>query len=199
MNTKPGVVVEATCMCETRVATVVNTAQVQRMAANLSKAVDYAISVAGLKQLKPEEEKVITAFVSGKDTVFASLPTGFGKSYCYSLLPLVFNYICAEGVVADLEQRSLVICVSPLTSLMMEQKAKFRQIGIHTEYVGELQQDLDAMKDVRDGQIQLLFISPELLLRNPQWREKLTSRVYKEKLIAVVVDEAHCVVSVVSW
>ena len=81
----------------------------------------------------------------------------------------------------------------------MEQKAKFSQIGIHTEYVGELQQDLDAMKDVRDGQIQMLFISPESLLRNPQWREKLTSRVYKEKLVAVVVDEAHCVVSVVSW
>jgi len=67
---------EATCTCET---TVVNTAQVQRMAANLSKQIDYAISVAGLKQLKPEQEKVITAFVSGKD-VFASLPTGFGKS-----------------------------------------------------------------------------------------------------------------------
>jgi len=49
------------------------------MAANLSKAIDYAISVAGLKQLKPEQEKVITASLSGKD-VFASLPTGFGKS-----------------------------------------------------------------------------------------------------------------------
>ena len=78
-------------------------------------------------------------------------------------------------------------------------EGKFSQTGIHTEFVGELQQDLDAMKDVRDGQIQLLFISPESLLRNPQWREKLTSRVYKEKLVAVVVDEAHCVVSVVSW
>ena len=50
------------------------------------------------------------AFVSGKD-VFASLPTGFGKSYCYSLLPLVFDYIRAEGTVADLEQCSLVICI----------------------------------------------------------------------------------------
>ena len=45
-------------------------------------------------------------------------------------------------------------------------EGKFSQTGIHTEFVGELQQDLDAMKDVRDGQIQLLFISPESLLWN---------------------------------
>jgi len=72
-------------------------------------------------------------------------------------------------------------------------EGKFCQIGIPTEFVGELQQDLDAMKDVRDGQIQLLFISPESLLWNPQWREMLTSRVYKEKLVALLVNEAHCV------
>jgi len=73
-------------------------------------------------------------------------------------------------------------------------EGKFSQTGIPTEFVGELQQDLNAMKDVRDGQIQLLFISPESLLWNPQWREMLTSRVYKEKLVALLEDEAHCVV-----
>ena len=68
---------------------------------------------------------------------------------------------------------SIVICVSPLTALMMEQRAKFTGRGIATEFVGELQQDVDAMEGVKKGKTQLLFISPESLLRNPQWREML--------------------------
>ena len=46
---------------------------------------------------------------------------------------------------------------------------------------------------VKKGQFQLLYISPESLLRNPQWRELLLSKVYRENLVALVVDKAHCV------
>ena len=84
-----------------------------------------------------------------------------------------------------------MICVSPLTSLMIDQKNKFSPRGIATEFVGELQQDLDAMKGVKEGKYQLLYISPESLLRNPQWRERLLSHAYQENLVGIVVDEAH--------
>ena len=43
----------------------------------------------GYLSLKPEQEATILAFVSGKD-VFVSLPTGYGKSLCFGLLPRVF-------------------------------------------------------------------------------------------------------------
>lgn len=43
------------------------------------------------------------------------------------------------------------------------------------------------------GSYQLVFISPETLLSNLRWRELLTSDVYKKKLVAVGIDEAHCV------
>ena len=58
---------------------------------------------------------------------------------------------------------------------------------------GELQQDVDALEGVKKGQFQLLYISPESLLRNPQWRELLLSKMYSENLVALVIDEAHCV------
>ena len=36
-------------------------------------------------------------------------------------------------------------------------------------------------------------ISPESLLSNPQWREMLLLPVYQERVVALVVDEAHCI------
>lgn len=36
-------------------------------------------------------------------------------------------------------------------------------------------------------------ISPEGLLSNNCWRDVLLSREYQENLVAVVIDEAHCV------
>ena len=39
----------------------------------------------GCQDLKKEQSTVISSFVSGND-VFAVLPTGFGKTLCYTLL-----------------------------------------------------------------------------------------------------------------
>ena len=48
------------------------------------------------------------------------------------------------------------------------------------EFVGELQQDPESMSDVQNYRVQLLFISPESLLSNPQWKEMLCIPVYQE-------------------
>ena len=43
-----------------------------------------------------------------------ALPAGFGKSYCFALLPTVFDHLRAG------KEPSIMVCVSPLTVLMME-------------------------------------------------------------------------------
>ena len=78
-------------------------------------------------------------------------------------------------------------------SLIMDQKNKFVPKGITAEYVGEAQCNPDAINAVLRGQIQLLFISPESILINPKYRNMLLSKHYKENLVALVIDEAHCV------
>ncbi len=88
---------------------------------------------------------------------------------------------------------SIMICVSPLTALMMEQRDKLCTRGVSAEFVGELQQDISSMKGVESGQYQVVYISPEALIRNPQWREMLLSRPYRDNLVAYVIDEAHCI------
>ena len=50
------------------------------------------------------------------------------------------------------------------------------------------------MKDgVLKGHYQLVYVTPELLLESSMWRKMLTGDVYKKRLVAFVVDEAHTV------
>ena len=109
--------------------------------------------------------------------MFISLPTGYGKSICFALLPLVFDRM--RGDVG-----SIVMCISPLTALMMEQRTKFSVRGISSEYIC-LQQDIEAMDRVRKGMVQLLYVSPESILSNPQWRDMLLLPVYQKNIVAL--------------
>lgn len=54
----------------------------------------------------------------------------------------------------------MVTCVSPLISLMMDQKSKFSFKGLVTEFVCE-DTDQECTKQVLSGNVQLLYISPE--------------------------------------
>ena len=83
--------------------------------------------------------------------------------------------------------------VTPLISLMLDQKNKFLQKGINMEFVDEAQEDKKAIEAVLNGKVQLVYISPENLLENRRYRNMLRSTVYQEKMIGLVVDEAHCI------
>ena len=104
--------------------------------------------------------------------MLVNLPTGFGKSYCFVLLPLVFDYIHNS-------QGSIVLCILPLTSLMLERREnRVQREYICCKFVRELQQDIEVITSVKKAQAQLLFISPESLLSNPRWRDMLLLPVY---------------------
>ena len=57
---------------------------------------------------------ISTSVVKGED-VFGVLPTGYGKSLCYACLPWVFDNLYS------IEKPSIVIVVSPLTAIMIDQ------------------------------------------------------------------------------
>jgi len=76
---------------------------------------------------------------------------------------------------------------------MREQAARFSTMGIFAEFVGEGQTDPTVKSKVLRGDIQLLFISPENLLCNMAYRNMLLTDRYKRSLVALAVDEAHCV------
>ena len=48
-------------------------------------------------------------------------------------------------------------------------------------------------KEVQEGQYQLVYITPELLITGSVWRKMLVGEVYSERLRAFIIDEAHTV------
>ena len=72
----------------------------------------------------------------------------------------------------------MVLCISPLTAVIIEQRKKFTAKGVKTEFVGEAQIDNSAKDCVVKGQVQLVYISPENLLYNSRYRSMLSSPVY---------------------
>ena len=87
----------------------------------------------------------------------------------------------------------IVVVITPLISLMIDQKEKFSQKGIVVDFIGDAQWDEEVIWDAIGGKIQLLYISPESLINNKSFQDMLHSDVYKQNLKALVVDEEHCV------
>ena len=79
----------------------------------LEEAASSAARRLGYEQLKDEQLKVVVAFLGGND-VFAVLPTGFGKSLCYAVLPYAFEALEGRG---DLT----VLVITPLVAIMKDQ------------------------------------------------------------------------------
>ena len=48
-------------------------------------------------------------------------------------------------------------------------------------------------EEVINGQFQVIYIGPEMLLGTKKWRSMLESDRYQTCVCAVIIDEAHCV------
>lgn len=84
------------------------------------------------------------------------------------------------------------MCISPLTSLMMDQQQKYSLKGLTTAYVAGGIERSDK-ESVLKGEFQLIYITPESIIENSVFRRMLLSEPYCKRLIALIVDEAHCI------
>ena len=124
----------------------------------------------------------IVAAAAKDQSLFATLPTGGGKSLCY-LLPALMRYQ---------RRNMLTIVISPLQALMKDQVDNFlKQTGtkIAAALYGMLTMPErgEIIESVRLGDIGILFVSPEQL-RNQSFIKTIGQR----EIGAWVFDEAHC-------
>ena len=91
----------------------------KEMAETFSEAMAYALGCIGKVDimLKEEQSEVVRYVLNGEDTLIW-LPTGFGKSVCYKCLPFMLDF---WGHMQSADIRKLVIVISPLRSLMVDQ------------------------------------------------------------------------------
>ena len=149
--------------------------------ADISKAFDRVCEKFGITELNKYQKEAILQIVQRKTDVFINLPTGFGKSLIYQALPLV----------CDTVRRTTghVVVVSPLVNLMKDQVGKLVNIGIPAITLSDISED--NMKAVERGAFSVVYGSPEAWLKIDRWRKMLASDLYRKKLCAFAVDEAH--------
>ena len=139
-----------------------------------------------INELKPEQILVIENIVRGKD-VFAALPTGFGKSLTFQILPAVKKSLERSSV------SHLVIVVCPLNSIIKNQVNYLRSLGLKAAFVGESD---EINKQIIEGsvQIDILYGSPESFVGDDKFRQMFANDMFRKNVVAVVCDEVHTVV-----
>ena len=134
----------------------------------------------GFEKFLPFQEKIIEHVRNGEDTLVV-LPTGGGKSLCYQLPALIF-----EG---------LTVVVCPLIALMQDQVMQMEQKGISAAFLNHILEEeepeeyISTMQKVRNGEIKLLYISPERLVQRPEIHVMLDDA----NAACFAIDEAHCI------
>jgi len=130
----------------------------------------------GYDQFRQPQEEVISCLVSGRDALVL-MPTGGGKSLCFQIPALLRN---GCGVV-----------ISPLIALMQDQVSALLGFGVKAVFLNStlgVDQIQEIERDLRDGNIDLLYIAPERLV------QARTMALLEEIEISLfAIDEAHCV------
>ena len=112
---------------------------------------------------------------------------------------------------------SIVIVVLPLNSLMSDQVYCLSMSGIRSSIINVKEASRDRMiydsdenvdfesnpeinfshceeKRLHNGHYQIVFAHPETLISSKYGHNLLLSKTYQENVVAIVIDEAHCIV-----
>lgn len=133
-------------------------------------------SVFGYDDFRPGQAEIVAAVLAG-GPVLAIMPTGSGKSMCYQLPALI--------------EDALTVVVSPLIALMRDQVRQMQALGVAAATLNSANsaaENDDARRAMRDGELRLLFVSPERLLM-----DGLIAELRRAGPRRLAIDEAHCV------
>ncbi|HTN97385.1 MAG TPA: DNA helicase RecQ [Nordella sp.] len=132
-------------------------------------------SVYGYDSFRGQQRDIIEHVIAGSHA-FVLMPTGGGKSLCYQIPALVRP---GTGLV-----------ISPLIALMEDQVAALGQAGVAAAALNSRLTGVEKdrlWRDVAQGELDLLYMAPETLLR-PETLDRLKS----VRLSLIAIDEAHC-------
>ena len=133
----------------------------------------------GYSGFRPHQRQAMLAVLSGRDTVVV-LPTGGGKSLCYQ----------APALLGD----GLALVVSPLISLMKDQVDALTANGVPAAFYNSSlgpEERRHVARRVADGEVRLLYVSPERLAGDGS--ERFLSFLRSTRPRYVAIDEAHCI------
>ena len=130
----------------------------------------------GYDKFRPLQADIIDWVLYGQDAMVL-MPTGGGKSVCFQIPALIMQ--------------GLTLVISPLIALMHDQVQALKANGIPSAYLNSSldgQQQSAIERQVRAGELKLLYISPEKLFTQGylDWIKSLNISLF-------AIDESHCV------
>ena len=144
----------------------------------------------GYPTIKPEQLEAVESLLKGED-VFLSVPTGFGKSLVFQMLPF-----CADSLLRSCTSRyksPVVVVIAPLLSLMHDQVSKLVSKGVKAVCDSGENPSVIFTAAVEGG-FTHLFGSPESFVGNKSYRALFSDAAFSEVVVALAIDEAHCIV-----
>ena len=144
----------------------------------------------GYRQLRPLQRQAMEAVLAKRDSVVV-MPTGGGKSLCYQA-PAIHLARCGRGP---------TVVVSPLIALMKDQVDSLRTLGVAAAQMDSTlnaDQRRQTASQLRSGQLDMLFVSPEKLVGQPSGGGSFDGGAFVQLLRdsgvqTFAIDEAHCV------
>ena len=129
------------------------------------------------------QEDAIRHVVQGEGRLLVVQKTGWGKSFVY----FIATKLLREAGMGP------ALLVSPLLSLMRNQIAAAKRMGVTAETINsDNQQHWREVEDaIGHDAVDILLISPERLA-NERFREEVLARI-ADKVALLVIDEAHCI------
>ena len=145
----------------------------------------YAVTACNFDfTLREEQMRALYEYTRGRDVV--NLQTGFGKSLCYSLCPLICDSL--RGVTSK-ELRSILVLISPLKVLMDDQIFDLEQHGLSSlKFTPNVSKE--EILQIKCSNVQVLVLSPESFECVAVWR---VLQAVKDRIHCVAIDEAHCI------
>src|SRR5947209_7532547 len=130
----------------------------------------------GFRAFRPLQDRAMRAVLDGRDSLVV-MPTGGGKSLCYQ----------APAVLRG----DTTVVISPLISLMKDQVDSLQACGVPAIQIDSSQTSNERYayeRDIRQGAVRLLFVSPERLVLTDFYRllQEIDVRTF-------AIDEAHCI------
>jgi ATP-dependent DNA helicase RecQ len=132
--------------------------------------------VFGYSSFRGHQQDIVEHVVAGGDAIVL-MPTGGGKSLCYQLPALL--------------RPGMGVVVSPLIALMKDQVDALRQAGVRAAALNSGLPPGESgriERAARDGELDLLYVSPERLVM-PHCLDLMR----RCRVALFAVDEAHCI------
>ena len=145
------------------------------------------ISFPEIKELRKEQLDAISAIVHDRKDVAAVLPTGYGKSLIYQLLPTLHQLRKDEA--------SIVAVITPLKAITDQQVTELclRKMPSRSFKAASLDEEGLAREEVKKGNVDVVFGSAEKWL-SKEWKQELQDGTLGKKIAKICVDEAHAVI-----